>query len=247
MLRARLSGHGPLTQAQIAAPLGQPLQAIEQGLTHLEADGYVLRGHFSPGVDDLQWCERHLLARIHRYTVKRLRREIEPVSLQHFMRFLFDWQHLAPEERLRGPQAVAEVLGQLQGFPSAAGAWEAELLPARIHDYSPHWLDDACRSGQFAWSRLAATVSSNTLSSTPLVLLPREHLGLWRSLAPLPALDSLGARAQRVHEVLQAHGALFFDELTVDAHLLPSELETALQELVGAGLVGPTASPACAA
>nr|WP_225779013.1 crosslink repair DNA glycosylase YcaQ family protein [Pseudomonas sp. Marseille-Q3773] len=238
LLRARLSGHGPLTQAQIAAPLGKPAQAIEQALARLEAEGYVLRGHFSPGTSDLQWCERHLLARIHRYTVKRLRREIEPVSLQDFMRFLFDWQHLADGHRLRGPDAVAEVLGQLQGFPSAAGAWEAELLPARIEDYSPHWLDDACRSGQFAWSRLATTVSSSTLASTPLVLLPRQHLNVWRSLAPVPALGSLGARAQRVHEVLQAQGALFFDELSHDAHLLPSELEAALQELVGAGLAG---------
>ncbi|MGJ7547783.1 DEAD/DEAH box helicase [Pseudomonas alloputida] len=238
LLRARLSGHGPLSVAQIAAPLGKPAAQVEQALARLEAEGYVLRGHFNPGARELQWCERHLLARIHRYTVKRLRREIEPVSLQDFMRFLFDWQHLAPDERLRGPQAVAEVLGQLQGFPSAAGAWEAELLPTRITDYSPQWLDEACRSGQFAWSRLAATVASNTLSSTPLVLLPREHMGLWRSLAPEPAREALGGRAQRVLEALQAHGALFFDELTSDAHLLPSELEAALQELVGAGLVG---------
>ena len=238
LLRSRLSGHGPLTLAQIAEPLGKPAAAVEQALARLEAEGYVLRGHFSPGEAQPQWCERHLLARIHRYTVKRLRREIEPVSLQDLMRFLFDWQHLANDERLRGPLAVAEVLEQLQGFPGAAGAWEAELLPARIKDYSRHWLDDACRSGQFAWSRLATTVSSNTLASTPLVLLPREHLALWRSLAPVPALEGLGPRAQRVHQVLQAHGALFFDELTQEAHLLPSELETALQELVGSGLVG---------
>jgi len=224
--------------AQFAVPLGKPGPAVEQALARLEAEGYVLRGHFSPGQADLQWCERHLLARIHRYTVKRLRREIEPVSLQDYMRFLFDWQHLAADARLRGPQAVAEVLGQLQGFPSAAGAWEAELLPARIADYSPHWLDEACRSGQFSWCRLAATVSSNTLSSTPLVLLAREHLGQWRSLAPVPALDELGARAQRVHAVLLEQGALFFDELAQEAHLLPSELESALQALVGAGLVG---------
>jgi len=169
---------------------------------------------------------------------QRLRREIEPVSLQDFMRFLFDWQHLAPDERLRGPQAVAEVLGQLQGFPSAAAAWEAELLPARIKDYSPHWLDEACRSGQFAWSRLAATVASSTLTSTPLVLLPRDQLNTWRSLAPAPAVDALGLRAQRVHEALKTQGALFFDELAHEAHLLPSELETALQELVGSGLAG---------
>ncbi|MNO72793.1 putative ATP-dependent helicase Lhr [compost metagenome] len=238
LLRARLSGYGPLTLAQISAPLGLPDKAVEQALARLEREGYVLRGHFSPGQASLQWCERHLLARIHRYTVKRLRREIEPVSLQDFMRFLFDWQHVATDERLRGPQAVAEVLGQLQGFPSAAGAWEAEVLPARISDYSPHWLDDACRSGQFAWSRLAVTVSASTLSSTPLVLLPREQLNTWRSLAPAPAVDALGPRAQRVHDTLKNQGALFFDELAHEAHLLPSELETALQELVGSGLVG---------
>ncbi len=238
LLRARLSGHGPQTQAQIAAPLGKPARDIEHALARLEVEGYVLRGHFSPGAHNPQWCERHLLARIHRYTVKRLRREIEPVSLQDFMRFLFDWQHLAPDERLRGPQSVAEVLGQLQGFPSAAGAWETELLPARIKDYSPHWLDDACRSGQFAWSRLAATVASSTLASTPLVLLPRDQLNTWRSLVPAPAAEGLGLRAQHVHEVLKSQGALFFDELAHEAHLLPSELETALQELVGSGLVG---------
>jgi len=238
LLRSRLSGFGPSTVAQIAAPLGLPSSDIEQALARLEAEGYVLRGHFSPGQHSRQWCERHLLARIHRYTVKRLRREIEPVSLQDFMRFLFDWQHLASSERVQGPQAVARVLDQLQGFPSAAGAWEAELLPARIKDYSPHWLDDACRSGQWAWSRLASTVSGSTLSSTPLVLLPREHLGLWRSLAPAPTPDELAPRAQRVYETLQAQGALFFDELSQEAHLLPSELESALQQLVGAGLVG---------
>ena len=238
LLRARLSGFGPLTLSQIAAPLGLAEPDIEQALARLEQQGYVLRGHFSPASQALQWCERHLLARIHRYTVKRLRREIEPVSLQDFMRFLFDWQHLASQDRLRGPEAISEVLGQLQGFPSAAGAWEADLLPARIKDYSPHWLDDACRSGQWAWSRLAATASSSTLSSTPLVLLPREHLGLWRSLASAPEVSELGPRAQRVHEALHRHGALFFDELSHEAHLLPSELESALQELVGSGLVG---------
>lgn len=184
LLRSRLSGHGPLTLAQIAEPLGKPTSLIEQALAHLEGEGYVLRGHFSPGENQQQWCERHLLARIHRYTVKRLRREIEPVSLQDFMRFLFDWQHVAANEGLRGPQAVVEVLGQLQGFPAAAGAWEAELLPARVKDYSAQWLDDACRSGQFAWSRLASTVSSTTLASTPLVLLPENIWAPGAALLP---------------------------------------------------------------
>jgi ATP-dependent Lhr-like helicase len=236
LLRCRLDGFGPMTLEQIAIPLALKAGDCEQALARLEGQGLVMRGHFSPGQTRLQWCERHLLARIHRYTVKRLRQEIEPVSLQDYLRFLFDWQHVSGETRLRGPQAVPEVLAQLQGFPAAAGAWESDLLPARIKDYSPHWLDEACRSGQWSWSRLAATLSASTLASTPLVLLPREHLGLWRSLTPAPDLEQLGARAQRVLQALQEQGALFFDELAHEARLLPSELESALQELVGSGL-----------
>ncbi|UVM54844.1 DEAD/DEAH box helicase [Pseudomonas sp. B21-012] len=246
LLRARLSGFGPLTTEQIAAPLQLPVSAIEQALARLEGEGYVMRGYYfqpnqqpnqQPGQQALQWCERHLLARIHRYTIKRLRREIEPVSLQNFTRFLFDWQHLAPGSRLQGQAALSAVLDQFEGYPAAAAAWESDLLPTRLKDYSPRWLDEACRAGKYAWARLAPSAAASTLRSTPLVLLPRPRLGLWRALSP--ALDSseLGLRAQRVHTVLSEHGALFFDELVHDAHLLPSELENALQELVAAGLI----------
>ncbi|MBF4206687.1 DEAD/DEAH box helicase [Pseudomonas donghuensis] len=241
LLRARLSGFGPLTSEQIAAPLHLSASAIEQALARLEGEGYVMRGYFQPsqqpGQQALQWCERHLLARIHRYTIKRLRREIEPVSLQDFMRFLFDWQHLSPTTRLQGQAALSAVLDQFEGYPAAAAAWESDLLPTRLKDYSPRWLDEACRAGKYAWARLAPSAASSTLRSTPLVLLPRTRLGLWRALSP--ALDSraLSLRAQRVHSVLSEYGALFFDELVHDAHLLPSELESALQELVAAGLI----------
>jgi len=238
VLRARLSGFGPLTLSQIAAPLWLPVNAVEQALVRLETEGYVMRGYFSPGQQALQWCERHLLARIHRYTVKRLRREIEPVSLQDFMRFLFDWQHLSPATRLRGPAALSEVLERFEGYPAAASAWESDLLPSRIKDYNPHWLDESCRAGKHVWARLAPVAASSTLRSTPLVLLPRPHLNLWRAFGPALDSEQLSPRAQRVHTALSEHGALFFDELVHDAHLLPSELETALQELVAAGLVG---------
>ncbi|MFK0089368.1 DEAD/DEAH box helicase [Pseudomonas sp. NPDC090755] len=237
VLRARLSGFGPLTLAQIAAPLCLPVNAVEQALVRLETEGYVMRGYFSPGQQVLQWCERHLLARIHRYTVKRLRREIEPVSLQDFMRFLFDWQHLSPATRLQGPAAVSEVLEKFEGYPAAASAWESDLLPSRIKDYSPRWLDESCRAGKHVWARLAPVSASSTLRSTPLVLLPRSRLNLWRAFGPALDSEQLSPRAQRVHTALGEHGALFFDELVQDAHLLPSELETALQELVAAGLV----------
>ncbi|PJY95187.1 DEAD/DEAH box helicase [Pseudomonas donghuensis] len=241
LLRARLSGFGPLTSEQIAAPLHLSASSIEQALARLEGEGYVMRGYFQPsqqpGQQALQWCERLLLARIHRYTIKRLRREIEPVSLQDFMRFLFDWQHLSPTTRLQGQAALSAVLDQFEGYPAAAAAWESDLLPTRLKDYSPRWLDEACRAGKYAWARLAPSAASSTLRSTPLVLLPRTRLGLWRALSPALDSSALSLRAQRVHSVLSEYGALFFDELVHDAHLLPSELESALQELVAAGLI----------
>ncbi|WP_442112499.1 DEAD/DEAH box helicase [Pseudomonas sp. NUPR-001] len=237
VVRARLSGFGPLALEQLVEPMQLPARSVEQALLQLESEGYVMRGYFRPGEQRLQWCERHLLARIHRYTVKRLRREIEPVSLQDFMRYLFDWQHVAPAAQLQGPAALSEVLGQFEGYPAAAAAWEADLLPGRIKDYSPLWLDESCRAGRHAWARLAPSAASSTLRSTPLVLLPRAQLNLWRALGPALACEDLSLRAQKVHGALSEHGALFFDELVSDAHLLPSELEVALQELVAAGLV----------
>jgi len=239
LVRARLGGFGPSTPQQIAAPLQLRTALIDQALARLEGEGYVLRGQFHPDEVKEQWCERHLLARIHRYTIKRLRREIEPVSLQDFMRFLFDWQHLSSASRLQGNAALGEVLEQFEGYAAAASAWESDLLPARLGDYSPRWLDEACRAGKFAWARLAPSgkAAASTLRSTPLVLLPRSRLGLWQGLGQPFDIEALSPRAQKVHAALSQHGALFFDELRDDARLLPTELENALQELVAAGLV----------
>ncbi|MGC1330824.1 DEAD/DEAH box helicase [Pseudomonas sp.] len=239
LLRARLSGFAPLRLGEIAGPLNQPLAAIEHALARLEGQGYLLRGQFRPGMRDSQWCERHLLARIHRYTIKRLRREIEPVSLQDFMRFLLQWQHLDRATRLQGPGALAQVLDQLEGYCAPAGAWESDLLPSRLRDYNGQWLDDACRTGKTLWTRLAASGKplTATLRATPIVLLPRARANLWRGLSAAVTLDELSPRARKVHDVLSQQGALFFDELGTDAHLLRSELETTLQELVAAGLV----------
>ncbi|BAQ83367.1 DEAD/DEAH box helicase [Pseudomonas sp. St29] len=239
LIRARLSGFGPQTLTQIAAPLALPGTQVSQALVQLESQGYVLRGHFTPGASEEQWCERHLLARIHRYTVKRLRREIEPVALQDFMRFLFDWQHLSPATQGRGSAMLAEVVGQLEGYPAAASAWDSDLLPARIKDYSASWLDELCRSGKVVWSRINSTgkAASSALRSTPIVLLPRARVALWSALTCPVERHELSPKAQKVHAVLSQQGALFFDELLHETHLLRSELESVLQELVGAGLV----------
>ncbi|MGC5704080.1 DEAD/DEAH box helicase [Pseudomonas sp. NFXW11] len=239
VIRARLSGFAPQTLAQIATPLGLPSTAINQALVQLEREGYVLRGRFSPGGEEEQWCERHLLARIHRYTVKRLRREIEPVALQDFMRFLFDWQRLSPATQGQGSAMLAEVVAQFEGYPAAASAWDSDLLPARIKDYAPHWLDELCRSGKLVWSRINASGKNagNALRSTPIVLLPRARAALWNALANPGESSELSPKAQKVQALLSQQGALFFDELLHEAHLLRSELEAVLQELVGAGLV----------
>ncbi|QVN06655.1 DEAD/DEAH box helicase [Pseudomonas rhodesiae] len=237
ILRARLSGFGPQTLAEIAAPLALPATDIAQALARLEQEGYVLRGHFSPGADGEQWCERHLLARIHRYTVKRLRREIEPVALQDFMRFLFDWQHLSDETRGQGNAMLAQIVGQFEGYAAAASAWDSDLLSVRLKDYSPTWLDELCRSGKWVWMRLTDKHSASAQRSTPVVVLPRSQVGMWSGLTDAADSSTLSPKAQKVHGVLREHGALFFDELVHEAHLLRSELETALLELVGAGLV----------
>ncbi|WP_415844316.1 DEAD/DEAH box helicase [Stutzerimonas zhaodongensis] len=239
LVRARLTGFGPLPIPLIARPLALPASAVALALTRLETEGYVLRGRFTAGADEDEWCERHLLARIHRYTVKRLRREIEPVERADFMRFLFDWQHLSEATRMEGRDALGTVLEQLEGFQAAAGAWESDLLPARLKDYGGTWLDELCRSGRFVWTRLAGRIkaSSGPVRGTPIVLLPRRQLAAWYALASDAAPPELSSRAQRVLETLQKQGALFFDELQQDARLLRSELEDALGELVAVGLV----------
>ncbi|WP_338156501.1 Lhr family helicase [Burkholderia stabilis] len=239
VIRARLTGFGPLALDAIAQPLGLPPASIATALAALEREGYVMRGRFTPGATTDEWCERHLLARIHRYTVKRLRREIEPVERADFMRFLFHWQHLTPDTRGSGRDALAAVVEQLEGYEAAASAWEDALLPARLTDYMAGGLDELCRSGKLVWTRIGAPAraAGTPVKTTPIVLLPRRHLAAWQALRDPDAQPALSARATQVRDALAAHGAMFFDALLDDLHMLPVELEQALGELVSAGLV----------
>ncbi|MDO1529627.1 DEAD/DEAH box helicase [Fulvimonas sp. R45] len=237
LVRGRLLGLGPVTADALAAPLGVPPAEAETALLRLQAEGYVIQGTFDPAVAGTQWCERHLLARIHRYTLGRLRREIEPVSRRELMRFLLDWQHASPATRLRGPDALPAVLAQLEGYEAAAGAWETEILPTRIADYSASWLDAQCRAGRIGWSRLRAGGGGGPVRATPIVLLPRRQMAVWAAIAGRDdAQDELlSSRAQAVADALREQGALFFDELLAATRLLRTELEDALGELVAAG------------
>jgi ATP-dependent helicase Lhr and Lhr-like helicase len=239
IMRARLTGFGPQPLAEIAAALALSESETLIALTQLESEGYVMRGQFTPGAAAEEWCERHLLARIHRYTIKRLRREIEPVEVQDFMRFLFDWQHLSEDTQPQGQEALAQVLAQLEGYEAAAGAWESDLLALRMRDYSILWLDELCRAGKVVWTRIGAPLSASggPVRSTPIALLPRRQVALWHSL-PVPAgPPDISARAASVLGALRRDGAMFFDELQHDVRLLPVELENALGELVATGLV----------
>ena len=241
LVRRRLGGLGPVTVGALAQSLMVEAGDIELALTRLQSEGYVMQGHFTADTVDIEWCERHLLARIHRYTIGRLRREIEPVSRRQLMRFLFDWQHVSAATRQSGPDALSATLAQLEGFEAAAGAWESEILPMRIEDYSINWLDELCRAGRISWSRLRAGGGGGggPVRSTPIVLLPRRALAVWTSIANGSNQQEilLSSRAQAVADALQESGALFFDELLDATRLLRTELEDALGELVAAGRV----------
>ena len=243
LLRMRLTGNGPITVASLATTLSIDIGDIDIGLAMLERDGYAMRGRFDPDIDNEQWCERNLLARIHRLTLGRLRREIEPVPVRDFLRFLCEWQHVAPSSRLRGPEALAGVLAQLEGYEAAAASWEGELLPARVGDYSIHWLDELCQAGRIAWARLrapsaeAGTKANSPVRATPIVLVPRRTLPLWSRQVDATRDDApLSSRAQKVADALRTHGASFFDELLDETRLLQTELEDALAELVARGM-----------
>ncbi|MCD7098705.1 DEAD/DEAH box helicase [Stenotrophomonas sp. MMGLT7] len=245
LLRARLSGLGPTTQQALAASLQLPLDEIGAALLALQQQGYVMQGRFSADAVQDEWCERHLLARIHRYTLGRLRREIEPVSARDYARFLFAWQRLDEDSRCSGAEALGSVLGQLEGYEAPAIAWESELLAARVRDYLPTWLDEECTAGRTLWTRLRPAAGSGgaqgSLRSTPILLLPRRSAGAWTRLAARDDAGSgdaqPGSRARKVLDYLAANGACFFDEIADGTRLLATELEDALAELVGRGRI----------
>ncbi len=243
ILRGRLQGLGPVSARSLAEPLGLEGEAVEAALAALQSQGWVMHGRFTAAASEAgEWCERGLLARIHRYTVKRLRAQIEPVEPRDLMRFLFEWQRVAPAARMQGPDAVAAVLSQLEGFEAPASAWETALLPARIEEYDTGWLDEQCLAGRFVWTRLArrkadAAAAAGPVRATPIVLLGRRQLRDWGALATPGEAAAAGAGARRVLELLRAEGASFFDEIAEGTGLLPSQVEDALGELVALGMV----------
>jgi ATP-dependent Lhr-like helicase len=249
LVRGRLQGLGPVTVRDLAGTLRLDASDVGVALVELESEGFVLRGRFSEqasapealaeGDATLEWCERRLLARIHRYTIKTLRAEIEPVSGADFMRFLFEWQGVTRMPKPEGVESLDAIIKQLEGYEIPAAAWESDVLAARLNDYDPHWLDSLCLSGRALWARLQPSKSAGAgpVRSTPIALVTRRHWGLWNTLATAPSESQLSHGARALHEYLTTHGASFFDDMVAGTHLLRSQAEDALGELVSAGLV----------
>jgi ATP-dependent Lhr-like helicase len=156
LLRGRLEVSGPVTAESLVNTLDIARSEIDAALLALEAEGFILRGRFRPGAPEQEWCDRRLLARIHRLTLDRLRAEIQPVSQHEFYRFLFAWQRVNAEHRAEGPEGLETVFELLDGCELPLAAWEPEVLSARVGGCDPQWLDRLCFSGRIGWGRLTA-------------------------------------------------------------------------------------------
>ena len=249
-VRGHLEITGPATAESLALDGALTLGQVQIGLARLEAEGFAMRGRFDPPLGGgEQWCARHLLARIHSYTQNRLRREIEPVSSQDFMRFLLRWQHVTPGTQRQGRAGLLSVVEQLQGFELAAGAWEESVLPARVEGYQRRWLEDLCLSGEVGWGRLSLRTpeadgqprrgASTPSRATPVTFTLRADLP-WLTMATrgsaLPEEPAHGA-ARDVLDALRSQGAMFSSDLPGATGRLPVEVQEGLWDLVARGIV----------
>ena len=233
-LRGWMESTGPSTAAALSARLGFDRQDVDIALARLEGEGQILRGSFTPSATETEWCNRRVLARIHRLTIGKLRREIEPVSASQLHAFLARWHHLTPGTQLHGADGLLQIIRQLQGYEIPAAAWESQILPARVAAYTPDLLDDLCLSGEVMWGRLSqASDPDGRVRATriaPLTLFLREDAG-WLIHPEARPADS------KILDVLRRDRACFFGDLVRAAHMLPSEVEDALWELAASGLV----------
>ena len=242
LVRGRIEAVGPITANALARFFQLPPTEVEAALLALETEGFVLRGRFHPHASELEWCDRRLLARIHRLTIHRLRSEIQPVSIADFQRFLLAWQRAGAEHRAEGPEGVEAVLQLLDGYELPAAAWEPEVLALRVKEYLPQWLDRLCFTGRIGWGRLTPPQKQNAraftpLRSSPVSLFSRENLRHWLELSAAPSAAELPPDTGLVLETLTQAGALFFNEVVRQTGLLPSRVEQALGELAAQGWV----------
>ena len=244
LLRGWTESVGPFTEAGLALTLGLSATLVRRGLAQLEAEGGVLRGRFTPGIAEEEFCNRRILARINRDTVAGLRQEVEPVPVATFIQFLFRWQHATAGTRVQGDGGLLQVVEQLQGFEAAAQVWETELLPLRMSAYDASALDRLCLGGEAVWGRFARRPVDQELPggraalarTGPVSLGLREDLDWLLDPAPDDEAMPSGAAGEAL-AFLRARGASFISDITAGTRRLPSEVEEALWQLAAAGLV----------
>jgi ATP-dependent Lhr-like helicase len=245
ILRGWLESSGPATSVELSERFGIDMQIIDAALIRLETQGQLLRGRFRGGETE-EWCNRRVLARIHRLTLGTLRREIEPVSSSDYVRFLHRWQHVAPGSRLHGIDGTLQVIRQLEGYEIPAAAWEAQILPSRIAGYRREYLDQLCYSGEVMWGRLSAHPAlepddESTRRVRPTKLAPISLFSRDDAEALIVRDDfkasGLSHAAHDVLDEIRRRGAPFFAEIVRGSKRLASEVEEALWQLVAAGLV----------
>jgi len=245
ILRGWSDSIGPFTSVSVAARLGLPVGDVAEAIAQLEADGQILRGNFTGTVTEKggEFCHRRVLSRIHRMTLGKLRREIEPVTASEFMRFLCRWQHVMPGTQLHGADGLYHVLRQLQGYEISAAAWESSVLSRRVKNYDPELLDRLCLAGEVMWGRLSPHPALETEGArrvrpsrvAPLAIFLREDAA---SLLPsVPASGPLSPAAVDVLTALEKRGASFFSDLVRTTGHLASEVEDGVWELAAAGRV----------
>ena len=244
LIRGWVECSGPFTLDKLARTLTLTLSDMKIAIARLEVEGLVLRGRFRPGAIEEEYCDRRILARIHRATINGLRREVVPVPPATLVRFLFQWQHVSPTHHLRGEGGLLEAIESLQGFEAPAGAWESDLLPARVSGYEPLLLDGLSLAGELVWGRMAppqtngnGTPGRAALSrTTPITIALREAVD-WLLDQPQTDGHRLSGAAQEVLTTLSQRGASFPSDIAAWTRRLPSEVEEALWELAVQGKV----------
>ncbi len=242
LVRSRLECSGPIRVDQLATLFHCGAASIEQALLHLEHEGFAMRGQYEPGQTQEQWCDRRLLARIHRYSLSRLRREHRPISAADYFKFLLNWHRLT--DKPPAESSLIGVIDQLEGFPIAAAQWEQEVLAQRLKFYRLDMLDTATQSGQIMWLRLHSKQSSKDMKrfaavrSTPMVMMSRKHVKHWQAvLRQANDLPNLSSTAASVHHYLEKNGASFADDIAEELHCPGEQIKLAISELVAQGLI----------
>jgi len=237
--------------------------SVFQAFLAMEMQGLLMRGIFEcPATEpsfeansdhEIEWCERRILQRIHRRSVATLRKQIEPVTPAVYMRWLLSWQHLAPQTQLSGEEGVFETLRQLEGFEAPAIEWERTLLPARVANYDPRWLDALCLSGAVGWGRIsphpawsagdgAAPRRVIPTNTAPVTFYIRDtadwlpHALAQQCVEEAKLAAALSPEALQLRTLLQQRGACFANDIQRILNLTRQQTQHALWELATAGL-----------